>query len=157
MEPEEARVDPVEPKKKLLVVDDDAFFCKWVHAVLKHPEVEIQYASNGVEAVALARRWLPDVILMDAILPAMDGFAAFRLLRQDERLRRIKVIFMSGAAQEGALDMAKDLGAWATLKKPIAPKVARRKVYEALDVVADSPLPKIPYPGQEGEEPAKET
>ena len=137
-------------RKRLLVVEDDAYYCRWLDAVLKHPEVEIQYASNGVEAIAHARRWMPHVILLDAVLPGMDGFAAFRLLRQDDVLRTIRVIMMSGEAQEGALAMARDLGAWATLRKPMAPKHARRKVYEALSVTADGPAPKVPDPGEEG-------
>src|SRR4051812_36123465 len=82
----------------LLLVEDNEDNRIIYSTVLRHLGYEVIEALDGVEAVALARSRLPDLILMDISIPEMDGWEATRVLRADERTRRIPIIALTAHA-----------------------------------------------------------
>jgi CheY-like chemotaxis protein len=83
-------------KKTVLVVDDDKTYREMLAYALEEV-FHVLTAENGREGVALALARLPDLIMMDAMMPVMSGLEALRLLQQDERTARIPVLICTGS------------------------------------------------------------
>jgi DNA-binding response OmpR family regulator len=82
--------------KKILVVDDEHTVRSLLKDFLTSPEYEVLTAASGEEALALADREEPDVIILDALMPGMDGLGTCRRLGAEEKMRRIPIIMMTG-------------------------------------------------------------
>jgi len=121
----------------VLIVDDDAVTRALVRAAIRDDRIECHEAKNGIEAVSKTRVLRPDVVLLDVMLPVMDGLSVFRTLRQDPVCGQVRFVILSGRAVEGALALARDMGAFATLKKPAKPRLIRRTVFSALGIPLD--------------------
>lgn len=103
---------------KVLVVDDDAINVQLILATLKN-EYDIFTALNGYSAIALLADHTPDLILLDVMMPDLDGFEVCRIIRAEERYADIPVIFLTALdTQEGAL-RGLDTGAIDYLTKPV--------------------------------------
>jgi len=87
-------------KMKILIVDDNADARIILAATLKSDGYTVVTASDGVEALKLAREAPPDMIISDILMPVMDGFQFCRLCREDERLARIPFVFYSASYTE---------------------------------------------------------
>jgi DNA-binding response OmpR family regulator len=83
-------------KPKVLVVDDDQEFVQLLEFNLEREGCEIFTAANAVQALHMARSALPDVILLDLMLPDMDGFSVCEILHSQPSTREIPVIVLSG-------------------------------------------------------------
>lgn len=115
------------PIKKILVVDDSATERHVLVTLLEGKGYTIVTASNGEEGVAAAKRELPDLILMDAVMPGMNGYQATRTISRDDATKHIPVIMCTSKDQEtdkiwgmrqGALDyMVKPVDGAALLAK----------------------------------------
>jgi CheY-like chemotaxis protein len=133
--------------RKLLIVEDEPDIATSLRLLLTHSCVAIEVAVNGIEAIQKARDLRPDVILLDVLLPVMDGFEVFRTLRAEPDFGRTRVIFLSAHAQPGALALAKELGAYDTIGKPFRASQLRNKVLLALGIddeeknLEDTPAP----------------
>jgi CheY-like chemotaxis protein len=92
----------------------------------------VEQAANGQEAVDMATKLLPDVVVMDLSLPVMDGWEATRRLKSDARTRRIPVIALTGHALAGHSKGARDAGCDDFLAKPCLPETLVEKVEELL-------------------------
>ena len=91
-------VDPAAAQKSILVVDDDPFFLE-LHARLvksQLPTYRILMANNGRAALSLMRQEHPDLVLLDLMMPEMDGFAVLEAMRADESTRKTPVIVVTG-------------------------------------------------------------
>ena len=100
-------------KRKILVVDDEADILHFLELVLRERGHDVLIASSGREAIELARREHPDLILLDIMMPQMDGWEVLKLLRVDEETAHIPVAMLSARTeakdrvqglQEGAID-----------------------------------------------------
>jgi CheY-like chemotaxis protein len=100
---------------------------------LAYSGFRVAEASNGVEALQKAFDLLPDVILMDLSLPGMDGWAATRRLKTDERTQRIPVVALTGHALAGASESARLAGCDAFVTKPCLPDELVLQVRRMLD------------------------
>jgi signal transduction histidine kinase len=85
-----------EARAKVLLVDDDDEGRKVVAARMERDGHEVVTGKNGVEAVAIARAFKPDIILLDVMMPVMDGFEALRILKGSDETRYIPVIMLTG-------------------------------------------------------------
>jgi CheY-like chemotaxis protein len=83
-------------KPKVLVVDDDQEFVQLLEFNLEQKGCEIFTATNGVQALHMARSALPDVILLDLMLPDIDGFSVCEILHSQPSTREIPLIVLSG-------------------------------------------------------------
>jgi CheY-like chemotaxis protein len=82
--------------KKVLITDDEPYIRLLVKRALGMDHIVLE-ASNGEEAVNIARTEKPDLILMDILMPKLDGFAACRKIRNDEATRGIPVVLLTGS------------------------------------------------------------
>ena len=115
----------------ILVVDDEPSIVDLVRFTLEDAEVRVVEASDGAEALVIARRIRPDLILLDVQMPRLDGLEVCRQLRQEPAFARAPIILLTAAGQEA--DRARGLGAGADeyLTKPFSP-LALLALVEAL-------------------------
>ncbi|RME48743.1 MAG: response regulator [Caldilineae bacterium] len=106
---------------KILYVDDDRMQCKLVAFVLTSHGFQVQTAVSGREGIELAVEWMPDVILMDLVMPGIDGFEATRILRADPRTRHIPVLALSGHVEYDTYAQAHHAGIDEIMEKGILP------------------------------------
>jgi CheY-like chemotaxis protein len=102
----------------LLVVEDFEELYELYSDFLAGAGYSVEGSSNGEEAVAEARRSMPDLILMDLALPRMNGWEAIQLLKNDDATRHIPIIALTGHVQKRFADLARQAGADAVLLKP---------------------------------------
>ena len=108
-----------EPKFLILVVDDSADNLAVISLYLQTQGYRVVTANNGEDAVNVATQMLPDVILMDINLPALDGLGATRRIRETEALRETPVIAITAFGTEGFQRAAYDVGVSGYLTKPL--------------------------------------
>ncbi|MDZ4227710.1 MAG: response regulator [Candidatus Levybacteria bacterium] len=96
---------------KILIIEDDNFLQKFFLNKLLEQKIEVAVASDGEEGLAKMRGFKPDLVLLDLIMPKMDGFAVLTARLQDESLKKIPVIILSTLNQEKEIDQAQKLGA----------------------------------------------
>jgi CheY-like chemotaxis protein len=121
---------------KVLFVEDSGFFRKGVAQSLTHEGFEVVTAATGEEALDLASREQPDIILLDMMLPRLDGMMVLRVLRAKAETQNIPVIVLSGSAMERDQAEAYKLGISRYFRKdnsPMSELVAA--IRGALDVV----------------------
>lgn len=115
---------------RLLVVDDDAGVRDLLGSVLAG--YAILEAARGDEALALARRERPDLVLLDVQLPGLDGLSVARALAADPATAALPVVFCSGAGPEAAAAAVRLAGVFAFVPKPFSPRALRATVERAL-------------------------
>ena len=96
---------------KILIIEDDKFFQKFYSTKLAERKVEVEIASDGEEGLTKMRDFKPNLVLLDLIMPKMDGFAVLAARSQDENLKKIPVIVFSTLGQEKDVENAQQLGA----------------------------------------------
>jgi len=97
--------------KKLMVVDDDRFITKVYSIKLTHEGYDVILAHNGEEALEKAKKDKPGLILLDLIMPRMDGFETLERLKKDAKLKNVPVLVLSNLGQETDIERAMELGA----------------------------------------------
>ena len=106
---------------KILIAEDERDIRELIAFTLEFAGFEVVSASNGVEAVELAAREHPDLILMDVRMPLMTGYQACEALRQIPETRNTPVIFLSAKGQESEIQEGLGAGAVKYILKPFAP------------------------------------
>ena len=106
-------------KKKILLVDDSRTSLFLEQMILKREPYAISTAMNGAEGVAKAREERPDLILMDVVMPHMNGFEALQKLRQQPETRSTPVIFVTTRGEAANVETGFGEGANDYLTKPI--------------------------------------
>ena len=96
---------------KVLVVEDDSFLIKAYVAKLTSAGFDLKTASDGEEALNVLKTFMPDVILLDLVMPRKDGFATLEEIKKQEQFKNTPVIVTSNLGQKEALDRASSLGA----------------------------------------------
>ena len=107
---------------KILIVDDDPDIVELLQYNLTKEGYEVAYAENGKEAIAVALKQKPDVVLMDVMMPVMDGIAACRQMREMPDFRDTYIIFLTARAEEFSEVAAFEAGADDFITKPIKPR-----------------------------------
>ena len=97
--------------KKILIVEDDSFLQGLASTKLEKEGFTVSGASNSDEAMKLLGSDTPDLILLDLVLPGMDGFGILKMIREDAKTAAIPVIVFSNLSEEKDIKHAKDLGA----------------------------------------------
>jgi len=106
---------------KILIAEDERDIRDLVAFTLRFAGHEVFAASNGEEAVELAPKVNPDLILMDVRMPRMTGYEACKILKEDPDLKDIPVVFLSAKGQENEIQQGLASGAEDYLLKPFAP------------------------------------
>lgn len=92
-------------------VEDDAFLSDVIAKKLASEKCVLVHTGVGEEAFPLAEKEMPEIILLDILLPGLDGFEILRLLKKSEKTRHIPVILFSNLGQKSDIDRGKNLGA----------------------------------------------
>lgn len=100
-----------QPQKKILLVEDDDSLANVYMMRLEVEGFEIRRATNGEEALDAAREYRPDLILLDIMMPKVDGFDVLDMLRNTPQTSNIKIIILTALSQDSDRKRAQDLGA----------------------------------------------
>jgi DNA-binding response OmpR family regulator len=119
-------------RKKILVVDDDAELVELVSFNLKHAGYAIGTASNGVDAIKKARSLEPDLIVLDIMMPELDGFAVCEILRRDPSTASIPIMMLTALSSELGRMAGLGSGASDFLTKPFSPRLLVARIEELL-------------------------
>ena len=106
-------------QKKILVVEDNSELLELMRLGLKQAGFRIATASNGVDALKSARSAAPDLIVLDLVLPELDGFAVCERLRKDEATASVPVIVLTGLSSEFSRFASIESGADEYVMKPV--------------------------------------
>ena len=105
------------PTQRILLVEDDRFLRKAAEATLRRHGYAVRTAADGEEALQRVQEEIPDLVLLDLIMPKLQGFEVLRLLKQDPTTREIPVVVLSNLGQESDVQQALQGGAIAYLIK----------------------------------------
>jgi len=113
---------------KILVIDDDEDILELLIYNLKKENYEVESASNGLEGVEKAKTFLPDLILMDIMMPILDGIEAGKIIKTTEKLKHIHVVYLTARSEEYSEIAAFEIGADDYLTKPIKPRALLSRI-----------------------------
>jgi two-component system alkaline phosphatase synthesis response regulator PhoP len=113
---------------KILIVDDDPDIIEILRYNLSLAGYEVKAASNGKEAIKKAKIFIPEIILLDVMMPEMDGIEACRLIREIPSLNNSRIIFLSARNEDYTQLSAFDAGADDYISKPVKPKILLKKI-----------------------------
>lgn len=98
-------------KKKIMIVEDDSFVMDIYQTKLSQEGYEVLSAENGAEAIKKLEKEIPDLVLLDIIMPYVDGLQVLRKIKADEKLKNIPVILLTNLSQKENINEGLGLGA----------------------------------------------
>jgi two-component system, OmpR family, alkaline phosphatase synthesis response regulator PhoP len=113
---------------KVLVVDDDSDIVELLEYNLTREGYNVQTASNGKKAIETAKTFLPDLILLDIMMPQLDGIETGRILRQNPDIKNTYILFLTARSEEYSEVAAFDVGADDYITKPIKPRALMSRI-----------------------------
>jgi two-component system, chemotaxis family, chemotaxis protein CheY len=122
--------------KRILVVDDEPTIRELIIDALRESAFQVEGAANGAEGLEITRRWLPHAIVLDLMMPRLDGTGFVQLMRLNPDLAAVPVLLVTAAY--GAEQEAERMGARAFLPKPFE----LDRLVELVGELAGSPLPR---------------
>ena len=113
---------------KVLVVDDEEPILELLKYNLEKNGYEVKTAQDGARAVDIAKKFIPDLVLLDIMMPKMDGVETCRLLRDLPELQKMFVVFLTARSEEYSEVAAFDIGADDYITKPIKPRALMSRI-----------------------------
>lgn len=137
------RAEAARPQRppRVLVVEDDAGSAEMLEAVLQQMGCESRVVADGAEALAAARDYAPDAVLMDIELPHRDGYSLAVDMHADESLRDVPLVAVTGLVSALDRDRALDAGFAQHMSKPVAPAALQGALRALLANRPGAPLP----------------
>lgn len=118
--------------KKILIVDDEPNILMALEYTFKKNNFEVFIARDGQEALDILKNQQPDIIILDVMMPNVDGFETLKQIKNDERLQHCKVLFLSAKNKEKDIEKGLELGANLYVVKPFSIKKLVEQVHELL-------------------------
>ncbi|MBL0145780.1 MAG: response regulator [Chitinophagaceae bacterium] len=106
--------------KKILVVDDDPYILMSLEFLMKKNGYNVMVARNGTEALDIVEKQLPEIVLLDIMMPDVDGYEICKRIKATKKLSHTKVVFMSAKTKEADIQKGYDLGAALYVTKPFS-------------------------------------
>ena len=119
-------------RKRILVVDDEIYIVHILEFTLTMEGYEVVTAADGEEALQKVQQERPDLIVLDIMMPKMDGYEVCRRLRQDEDLRGLPVILLSAKGRPVDRETGLEVGADDYIVKPFSPRRLLEKIKDLL-------------------------
>lgn len=116
--------------QKILIVDDEPGIVMSLEFLMKKEGYQVYIARDGAEALDIIRQEHPDLVVLDVMMPSVDGYEVCRQVKEDEFLRRTKVIFLSAKSKDTDIEKGLSLGADLYLTKPFSTRNLMAKVQE---------------------------
>jgi two-component system alkaline phosphatase synthesis response regulator PhoP len=114
--------------KKILIADDEPDILEIIQYNLQNEGYEVQTAKNGNEAIDQAKRFMPDLIILDIMMPGKNGIEVCNILRMQPAFNNTLIIFLTALSDEGTEVKGLETGADDFITKPVSPKVLVSKV-----------------------------
>ena len=121
-------------KREILIVDDDKMIIQALTEIL-HPEYKVFVVKNGHEAIQKAKRLLPDIILLDIVMPELDGFDVLNVLKNTEKTVDIPVIFITGVDTLDSEKKALKMGAVDYITKPLKSDIVKLRIQNQIRIL----------------------
>jgi DNA-binding response OmpR family regulator len=122
----------VQTKKSVLIIDDEPSLLQILAARLRYAGYEVYTAHNGAEGLKKAQAVSPNLILLDIMMPDMDGFAVLLRLKKNRRTRSAPVVMLTSRSETETIDRAVNMGAEDYIVKPFTPAVLMDKINRLL-------------------------
>lgn len=122
-----------EKVKKILIADDEHKIVMTLEYAFRKAGYDIFIARDGVEVLELLKEEIPDLIILDVMMPKLDGFTTLKEIKKEEKFKNIKVIFLSAKTSEADKVKGLEAGADAYVTKPYSIKKLTGQVQEMLD------------------------
>jgi CheY-like chemotaxis protein len=119
-------------RKKILVADDNLESREFIRDSLESQNYDVVEACDGRDALTKIERTMPDLVLMDIQMPAMDGYAALKEIRQNPRLATLRVIALTAFSMRGDREKAISAGFSGYISKPVDPISLRMEIEQML-------------------------
>ena len=119
--------------KKILITEDSPTILAITKDTLESVGYSVICAVDGQEGLDKARKEMPDLIILDLMLPKIDGYKVCRMLKFDERYKKIPVILLTARAGETDVKLGREVGADAYIIKPFEPEILLSKITELLN------------------------
>lgn len=116
--------------KKILIVDDEPNIVMSLEYTFKKNNFQVFIARDGQEALDILKNALPDIIILDVMMPNVDGYNTLEQIKSDKRLQHTKVIFLSAKNKEKDIEKGLSLGADLYMTKPFSVKKLVEQVNE---------------------------
>ena len=121
-------------RSRILIVDDEKTNILYLNRILS-ADYEIYTAKDGPKGIQLANKYLPDIILLDIVMPGMDGYEILSVLKSSEKTKAIPVIFITGLSGDDEETKGLALGADDYIVKPFRDEIVRLRVRNQLKIV----------------------
>lgn len=118
--------------KKIVIADDEHKIIMTLEYAFRKNGYEVFIARDGSEVLDILKEEIPDIILLDIMMPNVDGYTTLAEIKKNEKLKNVKVIFLSAKSGEANIKKGLDLGADAYITKPYSIKKLMEKVDELL-------------------------
>jgi DNA-binding response OmpR family regulator len=118
--------------KKILIVDDDPYILLSLEFLMKKGGNEVMIARNGTEALETINTNKPDLILLDIMMPDVDGYSICKYIKSTKALKDIIVVFLTAKTQEADVEKGYKLGAAKYISKPFSTRELVKEVVELL-------------------------
>ncbi|MDR0455900.1 MAG: response regulator [Treponema sp.] len=126
-------------KNSVLIVDDEDTNIMALTHIL-NPEYTVLAVKDGQDAIEVAEEYHPDIILLDVVMPEMDGYAVISALKKSEKTQNIPVIFITGLNNPDDEERGLSLGAADYISKPFSPAVVKLRVYNHMQIINQTHL-----------------
>jgi DNA-binding response OmpR family regulator len=122
-----------ESKGKILIIEDDRYISKMYQLKLSLEGYDVQVAENGKQGVDKVKEMMPDIILLDILMPELDGFEVLKIVKGDDATKDIPVLIMSNLGQEDHIEKGMQMGAIGYIvKSQFTPSKVVDKIKETL-------------------------
>ncbi len=133
MKESDVTISSIMAKSKILIVEDDPDILELLHFNLEKEGYQTFRTENGEQAVLLAQKHTPDLILLDLLLPGMDGLEVCRRLKRDPALQHIPIIMVTAKGEEMDRVVGLELGADDYIVKPFSIRELILRIHKLLD------------------------
>ena len=120
-------------QKKILIVDDEPNIVMSLEYAFKKKDFEVFIARDGTETLDISDKEKPDLILLDIMMPEMDGYETLKQVRDNKDLAHTKVVFLSAKSKEKDVEKGLNMGADSYMTKPFSIKKVISDIEELLD------------------------
>jgi DNA-binding response OmpR family regulator len=119
--------------KKIIIVDDEHKILMTLEYSFKKNGYDVFIARDGTEVLEFLKDMVPDVILLDIMMPNLDGYSTLEIIKEQERLKNTKVIFLSAKNNPNDIERGLEMGADAYVTKPYSIKKLMQQIEELFE------------------------
>ena len=120
-------------KTKVLIIEDDSYISDMYRIKFESENFETVVASNGIEGIKFLEKAVPDIILLDVVMPKIDGFSVLKEIKKNSKLDKIPVVLLTNLSQKENVERGFELGASSyIIKAHFTPSEVVEKIKEVL-------------------------